>query len=105
MVQRAMNENTSIRAIFDQESLNEEIESQLDFATIESKQQKAKRRSRLSVPQIIGDFNDTVHRSLEILITKRKLTKRQYIKGSRTRNYPTSLWGKGSNLGFVKKFK
>ena len=60
MINRAMQETTSIRQLFDEESSDSPIGEYLDFATVEAQMQKARRRSRPVLPIDIGTFQEMV---------------------------------------------
>ena len=63
MVQRAQEENSSIRLIFDEECLNSDIGYLMDFATTEQRLLKARKRSRPALPATIYEFDEAVRAS------------------------------------------
>lgn len=62
-MQRVQSEQTSIRRIFDEETMNSNAGNEVDFATAESRLQKAMRRTRPAVPRTVEEFDSAVRES------------------------------------------
>ena len=63
MVERAQAENGSIRSIFDEECLRSDIGHLMDYATVEQRLLKARKRSRPPLPASVEELDEAVRTS------------------------------------------